>query len=131
MQLTKVFRIALVVGSVAYAVYWFLPYSYGYLDSETGYLLSYAGYGAMYSGNEFIDIAIFMAWLISAFGMFFFRKVARSIFLILVVTNIVAVPLYGISVETAGGAMMLDVAHIADGMVLALAYFSPVKDRFY
>jgi hypothetical protein len=131
MQLTKIFRIALVVGAVAYAAYWFLPYSYGYLDSATGSLLSYSGYGAIYSGNEFIDVAIFVVWLISAFGMFFYRKVARSIFLFLVVANTVAVPLYGLSVETAGGAMMLDVAHIADGMVLALAYFSPVKDEFY
>jgi hypothetical protein len=131
MQLATIFRSTLVVGVIAYTAYWFLPYSYGYLDAEAGSLLSYAGYGAIYSGNEIIDSAVFWAWILSAIGMFFFRRIARSVFVLILIASTVSVPLYGLSVETAGGAMLLDVAHIADGIAVALAYFSPVKDRFH
>ena len=78
-----------------------------------------------------LDRVIFGAWMISAFGMFLFRKMARTVFLILIVVTTPASVLYGVSVETAGGALMLDVSNIADGMVLALAFFSPVKNEFY
>jgi hypothetical protein len=131
MEIKSLFRLLVIVGALAYAVYWFMPYSYGYLDSETGSLLSYGGYGAIYQGSEMLDRAIFGAWMISAFGMLLFRKVARTLFLVLIVVTTPVTVLHGVSVETAGGALMLDVANIADGMVLALAFFSPVKDEFY
>lgn len=131
MEIKNLYRLLIIVGALAYAIYWFMPYSYGYLDSETGSLLAYGGYGAIYQGNEMLDRVIFGAWMISAFGMFLFRKMARTVFLILIVVTTPASVLYGVSVETAGGALMLDIANIADGMVLALAFFSPVKDEFY
>ncbi len=129
LSINNIFRITIVVGAITYVAYWLLPYSYGYLDSETGILLSYGGYGAIYSGNEILDVAILVMSVVSSLGMFFYWKVARYIFLLLIAT-VVAVPLYGLSIQTAGGAMLLDVVHITDGMALALAYFSPVKDRF-
>ncbi len=131
MQADKAFRTSIIVGVIAYLVYWFLPYTYGYLDPDIGDILSYAGYGAIYSGNNAVDILMFMVWMVSAFGMFFYRKIARGLFLFSIVASLGMTPLYGVFVETAGGAVLIDIAHIVFGMALALAYFSSVDDKFY
>jgi hypothetical protein len=125
------FRIAVVVGAITYVAYWFLPYTYGYLDGFTGSLLSYAGHDAIFVGPELLHYAMFASWLVSAVGLLLFRKFARTLFLILVVFTTALSPLLGITVETAGGATLLSIANMADGLVLALAYFSPVKTEFY
>jgi len=125
------YRIAVLTGAVTYSAYWFLPYTYGYLDSFTGSLLSYAGHAAIFVGPEIFHIAIFAAWLVAAVGLLLFRKTARTLFLVLVVATTALSPLFGVSVETAGGATLIAIANMADGAVLALAYFSPVKNEFY
>ena len=128
---TRLFRLSVVVGLVAYLAYWFLPYSYGYLDSETGSLLSYAGYGAIYSGSYTVSVVLLAGWIASAAGMFFYKKAGRTLFLVLLIVTTAMTPLYGMSIELAGGAMLLDVTNIADGFALGLAYFSPaVKSKF-
>ncbi len=131
MQADKAFRISVVVGVIAYSAYWFLPYTYGYLRADVGEVLSYAGYGAIYSGSEVVDLLMFVVWMVGAFGMFFHRKIARNLFLFSIVASLGMAPLYGMFVETSGGVVLIDMAHIAFGMALALAYFSPVKDKFY
>ncbi|WP_092999113.1 hypothetical protein [Thiohalomonas denitrificans] len=131
MNAKMLFRIAVIAGAVTYVAYWFLPYTYGYLDTFTGSLLSYGGHDAVFVGPELFHNVIFVAWLVAAVGLLLFRKLARSLFLILVVTTMALSPLYGLSVETAGGATLISIANMADGVVLALAYFSPVKNEFY
>lgn len=131
MKLTTIYRLCIVVGTLVYVAYWFLRYLYGYLDSETGSLLSYGGFGAVWEGNEAFDQALFGAWIACAFGMYFYRKAFRFAFLFLVIVTAPITLLYGVSVETSVGAFFIDIVNIADGMVLALAFFSPVKDEFY
>lgn len=131
MQTDKAFRISIIIGVTVYIAYWFLPYTYDYLDPNAGEILSYAGYGAIYSGNKAVDLLMFVAWIVSAIGMFFYRKIARGIFLFSIVASLGMTPLYGVFVETAGGVALIDIAHIAFGMALALSYFSSVGDKFY
>ena len=85
MQTDNAFRISIIIGVIAYLAYWFLPYTYSYLDPDIGDILSYAGYGAIYSGNDAVDILMFMVLMVSASGMFFYRKIARGIFLFSIV----------------------------------------------
>ena len=131
MSQKTLFRIAVVAGALTYVAYWFLPYTYSYLDSFTGSLLSYAGHDAIFVGSELFHNAIFTAWLAVAVGLILFRKIARTALFILVVATTALSPLYGVSVETAGGATLISIANMSDGLVLALAYFSPVKNEFY
>jgi len=81
-QTAKAFRISIIVGVVAYTAYWFSPYFYGYLDPNIGAVLSYSGYEAIYPGNNIVDVAMFVMWIVGAFGMFFYRKIARCFFTI-------------------------------------------------
>jgi hypothetical protein len=131
MNVKTLFRVSVIVGAATYVAYWFLPYTYSYLDTSTGSLLSYGGHGAIFVGPDLFHEAIFVAWLVAAAGLLLFRKLARSLFLILAVVTTALSPLYGLSVETAGGTALVSIANMADGVVLALAYFSPVKDEFY
>ncbi len=130
MDVKIIYRFCIILGTVTYTAYFFLPYTYGYLDSDTGNLLSYSGYGAMFQGNAVIEYIIFTAWLMCALGMFFFYKIARTAFVFLLVSTTALVPLFGASVETAGGTLLLDITNITDGFILALAFFSPIRNEF-
>jgi len=127
----KVFRVAVIVTAVTYSVYWLLPYSYGYLDPEVGSLLSCSGFKSIYVIGEYVSIALLILLLYGCWGMYFYRKIGRNAFLIAMLAATAMTPLHGVVVETAGGVMLIDIAHVASGMVLALAYFSPIRDKFY
>ena len=124
------FRTLVVVGTISYIPYLFLPYTYGYLDSFTGSLLAYSGFNAIVTLPTILGYAMFIGWLVAAVGLFFFYTNALRLFVILVVGSLFLGPLSGIHIETAGGATLLAITCMADGAILALAYFSPVKDEF-
>jgi hypothetical protein len=132
MNAEKWFRLSIIVGLICYVAYWFLPFSYDYLDSEKAAILSYAGYDALYPGSFAVSIVLLVAWITAAAGMLFYKREGRALFLVLVIATAAMTPLYGLSIELAGGATLLDIANIADGFAIGLAYFSPqVSSRFY
>jgi hypothetical protein len=130
MDIKTLFKSTIVIGTVAYIAFFFLPYSYGYLDYELGNLLAYSGYGALIEQNTIFTYALFVAWIAVAVGIFLFISIARTAFLFLVIFSTALSPLFGAQVETAGGATLLAIANIADGAVLAMAYLSPLKNEF-
>lgn len=131
MNLVQGFRSIVVLGVVTYLAYWLLPYTYGYLDPDVGSLLSYSGFNALLTLPSAFDYGLLAAWIVVAVGLCALRKVARVGFLALIAVATALSPLYGISVETAAGHTLLSITHMADGAVLALAYFSPVRHEFY
>lgn len=130
MDIKIIFRSCIVIGTISYICYFFLPYSYGYLDADTANLLSYSGYGALIKGNEVFMYVIFIAWLACSVGLFIFNNLARTLFFALVIITTAITPMFGASVETAGGTLLIDIANIADGAILAMAYLSPVSNEF-
>lgn len=131
MKTVTVFRLAVVIGTAAYVACWALPYLDGYLDPDVARLLSFNGFNAVYYPDKAIAYAEFVAWIVCAVGLLLFRKIARSLFLVLIVLSTAMTPLYGVFIESAGGMALLGISQMADGVVLALAYLSPVKERFY
>jgi len=127
----RLYRAGLVVSLFLYVSYYFAPYSYGFLSPDVAGVLSYSGYGAIWPGNDVWFNALLVAWCVTTFGMFFFSKVARAIFAFLLIVSMAMTPLYGVSVELAGVAMLFDLSNVLVGYVLAMAFFSPqIKRRF-
>ncbi len=69
--------------------------------------------------------------LVTQIGMFFFWRVARPGFLVVTVVSIALTPLFGLSVTLPLEGMLYDVATLCDGAALAMAYCSPLSERFY
>jgi len=68
--------------------------------------------------------------LVAQIGMFFFWRFARPGFLVVTVVWIAMIPFFGLSVTLPLEGMLYYAATLCDGAALAMAYFSPLSERF-
>ncbi len=130
MNIYTLFRSCVVATTLFYIIYWLLPYTYGSLDYETGNMLSYGGYNALIELYPNLDYVFFVAWVLIGVGLFFYNNIARAAFLLLLAFFTATSPLYGLSVETAGGISLLQLTAMLDGAILIMAFFTPVSVKF-
>ena len=130
MSIYTLFRSCVVATTLFYIAYWFLPYTYGYLDYEIGNVLSYYGHGAIIELHPNLDYPIFISWVLIAIGLFFYINIARTAFMIMTVIFLAISPLLGLSVETAGGLARLGLMAMLDGAIIIMAFFTPVASKF-
>jgi hypothetical protein len=103
-------------------------------------LLSWAGDGGVFvDGDEFSssDIALLVGLIALTFvalgnqvALFFYWRPSRSIFLGLTILGFVATPFLGLTVAPPMETFGYELSIFISGMTLALAYFSPVAERF-
>ena len=130
MSIFTIFRSCVVIVTLLYVTYWFLPFSYGYLDYETGNLLSYGGHDALVTLPEYFDYVMLCTWQIIAVGLYFYSNAARIAFALLLIAFTAISPLLGLSVETAGGISLISLMSTLDGAIFVFAFFTPVSARF-
>ena len=131
MKIETFYRTCIIVGAILYIAFWFMPYSYGYYNGEIQSLLSYTGFAATIQFSDTVSWIIFFMFLFCSLGMYLYRKIFRTAFLLLLTTITIISSLTGVSVITGVDVMLNDITSILDGAVLAMAYFSPIKDKFY
>lgn len=82
----------------------------------------------------FIALAIFLPWLIavlaSTIGLFFFKHWARAWALYSTLIGFALYPFLGPSVCSALASALTEASSLAWGAALAVAYYSPLCDRF-
>jgi hypothetical protein len=122
---------SLVLSCGLYVMFWFFPWAYGWLSSDMQGVLAFGGAGARFDLQEWFYWSMFAATLISYIGMAAFRKVFRAAFLGLTVFGLVVSPVYGVSVITGIEVCMIDTSTLLAGVVLGMAYFSPLNEYFY
>ena len=93
-------------------------------------LLATDGYGAVISGGLPLYVLLISARLLIMFGLLTFHPTARSLFLLLVLVTIGLSIFEGFSVVAPLEAPFLLIATIVDGIILALAYYSPAAESF-
>ncbi len=77
-----------------------------------------------------VSAPLLIAWLVSSFGLFFFWRPARAMYLVTVVGSLAVTPFTDVYI-TAGWVEAIEgVSLIVTGIVLALIYASPLKDLF-
>ena len=75
-------------------------------------------------------VPLLILWLVSTIGLFFFWRPARMLYVVTMIFGLLAMPFFGPYVDVGLGAMLEDAATIISGVILALVYFSPVKELF-
>ncbi len=131
MNLLKTYQASLIISCLLYVSFWFSPWLYGYLDAESQQILSYGGIKAsIYLPDWFFNIYLALT-IISYIGMYLFRKAFRLLFVLVLVVSIPLGTLFGMVVMTGIEAAMLDISNILSGIVIALAYFTELKSKFY
>ena len=93
-------------------------------------LLATDGYGAVIDGGLPLYVAFIAARLLVMFGLLTFHPTARSLFLLLAIINVGMSMFRGFSVAAPIEAPFLLLATMVDGIILALAYYSPAAQAF-
>ncbi|QKT03786.1 hypothetical protein HUS23_08120 [Ectothiorhodospiraceae bacterium 2226] len=134
----KVFRQLVLASVFLYTFVWFSPYfSYLWMDENVvEMLVIYGGYGAVFPHEQhstfflIFDAVTYVGFVLSSIGMLFFQAIARAIFTLLIVISQVMVLVSGTVVTIEGIAFLESVLSMMDGAILALAYLSPLSNRF-
>ena len=121
----------MVVSTVIYVVWFFLPFWPGYLSEDAHQLAEYAGYGAILPVDHALYYgAWFGLWLIAAIGLIFFQNWARHLYLALSLLNPALAPFSGFMVQPPIDALFFATNLLLDGAILAMAYLTPMSDSF-
>ena len=93
-------------------------------------LLATDGYGAVIDGGLPFYVLLVSARLLIMFGLLTFHPVARTLFLFFVVVTVGLSIFRGFSVAAPSEAPFLLLMTLIDGIILALAYYSPASEAF-
>ena len=127
----KLYRTLIIVSTISYLIF----AGVGYVDSrfltkDELDLLSWASYGAIIKFPPLLHWGLVFSWVPLAIGMYFFKPIARKIYLWLSIIFILANPFVGFAVFTGYEMMLYQATTFLDGAILALAYFSSIANEF-
>ena len=135
-RLSVVAPVPLCFAGVVYASWSESSFSQNWRD-----LIAWHGDGGLLP-NDFTDASV-MAWvfmfliavmalmiLVNQVLFYFYWRYSRVIYLISFITSIAATLFLGLSITTPVENVLNQMATFMSGMALALAYFSPVAERF-
>jgi hypothetical protein len=126
----RIFRVLIVATLLLQIVWFILPYGWTYLyEGDAITLLSWNNYGAYIDHNGYLPYLIVVAYIAASVGLMLFKKWARVLFLCLTIGTIVLTPFLGFTVTPALDASIGYIVSLADGAILALAYFTSVANE--
>lgn len=77
-----------------------------------------------------VDVGLLLVAIIISIGLFFFKKWAKKLLLISYVITLSLIPARDVYIETGWAELFFTLSTIIGGMILALAYYSPVAEAF-
>lgn len=126
-----IFRTIVVVATGAFILEWTLPfYDYLWFDQEELDLLSWAGHKAIISPPLLVYWLMFAAWLVLSVGLFFYIRLARSLFVIYMVISFILIPLFGYNILSPLYIFLYATGNLLDGAIIAIAYLTSVNEKF-
>ena len=131
MNLLKTYQASLIISCLLYVSFWFAPWLYGYLDAESQQILSFGGSKSSINLPDWFWNIYLTLTIISYIGMYLFRKAFRILFVSILVVSIPFETLFGMVVITGIEAAVIDISNILSGFIIALAYFTKLKSKFY
>jgi len=118
--------LAIALTAIVEALAWF----YVPTDVLRAELLSTDGYAAVIDGGLPLYLLLVVARLLIMFGLLTFHPAARTLFLFLAIVTVSMSVFWGFHVIAPIEAPFLLLANIIDGVILALAYYSPASQAF-
>ncbi|MCF6282681.1 MAG: hypothetical protein L3J28_10840 [Candidatus Polarisedimenticolaceae bacterium] len=129
--MVTLFRSLILVSNAVYVLWFFQPYNAPWLyETEILNALSWSGWGGNELLAEKISGLLIIAWLATAFGLWFFKAWARTTFVVLNISTVILTPIFGLLVQSSVDVILTQVMTIADGMLLFMCYFSSVSANF-
>lgn len=132
MALDKFYRYIIILLIILQVTWFFVPWGFAYHDGAMESLV-WLGANSLIGSRDFIILysnAITILYIVSYIGLFFFSAIFRAVFMSLVIGGGLAVPLFGLRVESGYESMLSYFMSIGDGVVLSMIYFSDIKKLF-
>lgn len=131
MTLLRTYQLSVIASCILFVAYWFAPWLYGYLDSETQGILAWGGHKSAIDLPEWFWNGLLLLIIVSYIGMFLLRKAFRTLFLVVTIALFPLSLIGGMSVITGMEVVIIDISTLLSGFIIALAYFSNLKEKFY
>ncbi|MBT8062039.1 MAG: hypothetical protein KJO85_05100 [Gammaproteobacteria bacterium] len=130
-MIVEIFRGLIVTSTVLYIAYYILPFvDSDFLSEQSLIVLSWARHGALVPFPVWLDYSMFVIWIGSAVGMYFFVPLARSVFVWIYIVLTALTPFFGLNVETGLSQMLFNLVTLFDGAIIAMAYLTSVERNF-
>jgi hypothetical protein len=131
MKLYRVLRLLVVSAWLLQALAYFLPFTSWYADHIFHGLMAYDGADARITFQSSLPYAVpLWGFLVAAIGLFFLQNWGRYLHLALWVYGWIGIFAFGTRVTHPIHGFLEATLWTMDGMILALAFLSPLKDRF-
>lgn len=129
--MTTAYRLLLVFLLVLLLTSFFFPWSFVY-DNGSIAALGWLGANALIGERAIIALSnvLTVVYTCAYIGMIFYKKWARALLTTTALLGGLAIPLYGMSVQSGYEAMLGYFATLGDGIVIALSFFSELRLKF-
>lgn len=130
-DLKRSFQIGIGALLILRLTWFFAPWAFAYPDG-TQAALAWLGVNSAINIDMIVALSsiFLLLHLISYIGIILFYRWARFSLLMICILGGMAIPLYGISVQSGYEGMLGYFLVLGDGFILALSYFSGVRTRF-
>lgn len=123
------FSILLTVLSHVYLHFYWVIYDMP-ISGVRAFLLESQGYDPIYELSSKILWFYIFSWYAALAGMFALINWARWFYLVIVGVGFVSTYVSGMQVATPGEAIVMDLISMLSGVIVAIAFFSPVASTF-
>jgi len=127
----QLFRFIVVISTLLYVIFWFLPYvDYLWLTEYEIELASAEGYGGYIPQSLVLAWAQLIIWVVISVGLFFFIPLARTAFVLMLVITAITNFLWGFLVMEPISAGLISIITTSDGVILTMMYLTSLSKYF-
>lgn len=131
MSRIRFFQTLVIVSAFLYLAWFFIPYLPRSHSREVWRALNMSGHGASsVIQHPAFYLAIGAAKLVATLGLLLFLSWSRWLLVVVLVISIFSIPFAGLTVAPALDSFVGALTGLADGAILALAFSSPIAERW-
>ena len=131
LTMTRTFRSLVLLSLGLYVLWFFFPYLDPYLfDEERLAIWDYSGFDSKFEFPLWHSYLWLAFWAVVTYGLYNFAKWSRDVLIIGYIVSYFLAPIYGTTIQSPLSSVLGDLTTLVDGIVVGMAYFSPVAERF-
>lgn len=129
--MTKTFRLLVLLSLGLYVLWFYFPYLDPYLfDDERLAIWDYTGFDAKFEFPLWHYYLWLAFWAVVTYGLYNFAKWSRDLLIIGYIVGYFLAPVYGTAIQSPVSSVLGNLNTLLDGIIIGMAYFSPVAERF-
>lgn len=129
-KLQQIFRGLVLISIVLFIFFWLLPFLNLNFSEDEKNILAWYGYGSYIPESNLINWGLFAVWLFLSIGIFFFNRLARSGYLLLIIITTILSFFWGFRILTPLEAGLSSLISMLDGALLCFMYLTKLNEKF-